>query len=111
MQKSGIMEAFSIAPGDELLDYNNLEKAAQLLEFLTVCFQEKESDDANLERWRSVGQAEKNPNEIEILNADFLLKIALFSIPSHVIVFSQVKGSLDRVSEKTRLNIPATRIL
>ena len=56
VQKSGLMEAFSIEPGDDLQSYDNREKAAQLLGFLTMGFQENEFDDANLEQWRSVGE-------------------------------------------------------
>ena len=56
LQKSGILEAFSIAPGDDLQDYDNREKAAQLLGFLTMCFQKNDFDESNLERWRSVGE-------------------------------------------------------
>ena len=56
LHKSGIMEAFSIAPDDDLQAYENFEKAAQLLGFLTMCFEENNFDEANLEEWRSVGE-------------------------------------------------------
>lgn len=56
LQKSGLMAAFSIEPDDDLQDYNNREKAAQLLGFLSECFQENSFDAANFERWKSVGE-------------------------------------------------------
>ena len=56
LHKSGLMEAFSIAPGNDLQEYHNLEKAAQLLGFLTECFQENEFDDENLEKWKTLGE-------------------------------------------------------
>lgn len=54
--KSGIMEAFSIAPGNDLQDYENREKAAQLLGFLSECFEKSTFEEANMERWRSAGE-------------------------------------------------------
>lgn len=34
VQKAGLMETFNIRPGDDLQEYENLRKAAQLLGFL-----------------------------------------------------------------------------
>lgn len=56
LQKSGLMDAFHITPGDDLQDYENRPKALQLLGFLTTCFEEHNFDEDNLERWRSVGK-------------------------------------------------------
>jgi len=56
LQRSGILEAFLINPGDDLQDYENREKAAQFLGFLTEHFQESPFNDFNLEQWRSVGE-------------------------------------------------------
>ena len=56
LQKSGLMDTFFIEPGDDLQDFQNLDKAAKLLGFLTSCFEEKIFDESNLERWRSVGE-------------------------------------------------------
>ncbi|MBY0272908.1 MAG: conjugal transfer protein TraD [Alphaproteobacteria bacterium] len=56
LQKSGLMDAFHITPGDELQAYENRPKALQLLGFLITCFEENEFDEDNFERWRSVGE-------------------------------------------------------
>ncbi len=56
LQKSGIMDAFLIEPGDDLQDYNSLEKAAKLLGFLTTCLEEHTFDERNFERWRTLGE-------------------------------------------------------
>lgn len=56
LQKSGLMEALLIAPGDNLQDYENLDKAAKLLGFLTSCFEENTFDEVHLERWRALGE-------------------------------------------------------
>lgn len=56
LYKSGIMEAFSITPGDNLQAHENLEKASQLLGFLIEFFEKNDFDEANLERWKSVGE-------------------------------------------------------
>lgn len=55
-QKSGLPDAFLIAPDDDLQDYENLHKAAKLLGFLTSCFEEQTFDEAHLERWHSLGE-------------------------------------------------------
>lgn len=55
-QRSGLMEAFSIVPGDDLQDYHKREKAARLLGFLTMCFEKNTFEEANLEQWKSVGE-------------------------------------------------------
>lgn len=56
LQKSGLMEAFHITPGDNLQDYENRPKALQLLGFLTTCFEEQNFDGDNLERWKRIGE-------------------------------------------------------
>lgn len=50
------MDAFLIAPGDDLQSNHNLEKGAQLLGFLTECFQKNDFDEANLEKWKTIGE-------------------------------------------------------
>lgn len=54
-QKSGLFETFNIAPDDDLQDYENREKSAQLLGFLITGFEKNEFDETNLEQWRIVG--------------------------------------------------------
>lgn len=56
VQKSGLLDFFHITPGDDLQDHENLEKAAQLLGFLSMCFEKNEFDDANLEQWKTAGE-------------------------------------------------------
>lgn len=56
LQRSGLLDAFLIAPGDDLQDYENRDKAAKLLGFLTSCFEENIFDEGNVERWRTVGE-------------------------------------------------------
>lgn len=48
MQESGLHESFHISPGDDLQSYDNHDKAAQFLGFLTECFEKKEFDAENL---------------------------------------------------------------
>jgi hypothetical protein len=55
-QKSRLLDAFLIAPGDDLQDYENRDKAAKLLGFLSECFEENIFDEGNAERWRSLGE-------------------------------------------------------
>ena len=56
LQKSGLMDAVHITPGDDLQNYENRPKALQLLGFLTTCFEENEFDEDNLEKWKAVGE-------------------------------------------------------
>ncbi len=56
LQKSGLIDAFCIAPGDNLQSYENHDKAAKLLGFLTSCLEENTFDEDNVERWRAVGK-------------------------------------------------------
>jgi hypothetical protein len=56
LQKSGLMDAFCVAPGDDLQDYENRDKAARLLGFLTSTFEGHTFDEMNLERWRVLGE-------------------------------------------------------
>ena len=55
-QKSGLLDAFLIGPGDDLQDYENLNKAAKLLGFLTSCFEKNTFNETDLERWRALGE-------------------------------------------------------
>lgn len=54
--KSGLMEAFLIHSGDDLQDYENREKAAQLLGFLNECFEKTSFDKKSLEKWQTLGE-------------------------------------------------------
>ena len=56
LQKSGLMDAFLIEPGDDLQDYENRDKAAKLLGFLTSCLEENDFDKVDFERWRTHGE-------------------------------------------------------
>ncbi len=56
LHKSGLMDAFLIEPGEDLQAYENLEKAAKLLGFLTSFLEEKSFDETNLERWKLRGE-------------------------------------------------------
>ena len=53
--KPGLMEAFSIPSNDDPQDYENREKAAALLGFLTTCFENNNFEKANLEEWKLAG--------------------------------------------------------
>lgn len=55
LQKSGLLDAFLIAPGDDLQDYENFQKASRLLGFLSECFDKSDFNDDNFERWHSLG--------------------------------------------------------
>ena len=56
LQKSGLMDAFCIAPGNDLPSYEHHDKAAKLLGFLTYCFEESNFNEVNVERWQTVGE-------------------------------------------------------
>jgi hypothetical protein len=56
LQKSGLMDTFLIAPGDDLQDYENRDKAAKLLGFLSICFEKNTFNKTDLERWRALGE-------------------------------------------------------
>lgn len=56
LQKSGLLDAFLIAPGNDLQSYENRDKAAKLLGFLTSVFEENTFDEVHVERWRTVGE-------------------------------------------------------
>lgn len=56
LQKSGLMSAFSIEPGDDLQNFENLPKANRLLGFLIESFGENFSDEQNLARWEALGK-------------------------------------------------------
>ena len=56
LQKSGLTETFSIAPRDDLQDFDNLQKAAQLLGFLTECFEETAFTDVQFKQWQKQGE-------------------------------------------------------
>lgn len=55
-QKSGLMDAFLIAPGDDLQAHENFKKAARLLGFLSSCFEKSSFEEANLEEWQALGE-------------------------------------------------------
>lgn len=55
-QKSGLMDAFLIAPGDDLQAYENRDKAAELLGFLSMCFEKNTFNETDLETWRALGE-------------------------------------------------------
>lgn len=55
-QKSGLLDAFLIAPRDDLQDYENRDKAAKLLGFLSMCFEKNTFNEADLETWRALGE-------------------------------------------------------
>ncbi|MBL8676702.1 MAG: hypothetical protein JNJ47_04675 [Alphaproteobacteria bacterium] len=50
------MDAFLIAPGDDLQDYENRDKSAKLLGFLSICFEKNTFNETDLERWRALGE-------------------------------------------------------
>ena len=50
------MDAFLIAPGDDLQGFENFEKATQFLGFLTTFFQENIFDEANLKQGGLTGE-------------------------------------------------------
>jgi uncharacterized protein YjgD (DUF1641 family) len=56
LQRSGLLDAFLIAPGEDLQDYEHRHKAAKLLGFLHENFEEKVIDEDNVERWQSAGE-------------------------------------------------------
>ncbi len=56
LQRSGLMDAFCIVPGEDLQDFENRHKAAKLLGFLHESFEEKAFDEDNVERWQSAGE-------------------------------------------------------
>jgi hypothetical protein len=56
LHKAGLMDAFLIEPEDDLQDYENRDKAARLLGFLSMCFEEITFDEVHLERWRALGE-------------------------------------------------------
>ena len=50
------MDAFLIESGDDLQDYSNLEKAAKLLGFLRMAFEETDfNNEENIEKWHVLG--------------------------------------------------------
>ena len=56
LQKSGLLDAFLIAPGSDLQSYENRDKAAKLLGFLTSCLEKNTFDEDNVERWHTIGE-------------------------------------------------------
>ena len=50
------MDAFLIAPCDDLQDHENFEKAARLLGFLNSCLENSSFDEDNLEDWYARGE-------------------------------------------------------
>lgn len=53
VQKSGLLELLDITPGEDLQDYGNLPKAAQVLGFL---IEGLERPDAHLHDWEQIGR-------------------------------------------------------
>jgi hypothetical protein len=62
LQKSGLMDAFLIVPGDDLQEYENLEKASRLLGFLSEYFEASTFNEDNLEKWSALGSRLLKPN-------------------------------------------------
>lgn len=56
LQESGLMEAFSIQPDEELQDYENLEKSSQLLGFLSEVFERSTFDKSHFDKWKMHGE-------------------------------------------------------
>lgn len=56
LQKSGLLEAFNIAPGDDLQGYENHDKAAALLGFLTKCLEKNSFTEDDFKEWKVVGR-------------------------------------------------------
>lgn len=56
VQKSGLMEAFHITPGDDLQDYEIRPKTLQLLGFLTTCFEDNTFNEEALKTWERIGE-------------------------------------------------------
>ena len=50
------MEAFSIQPDEDLQDYENLEKASQLLGFLSEVFERSTFDKSHFDKWKMHGE-------------------------------------------------------
>ena len=48
MQKSGLMDAFTIESGEDLQDYESIHKAARLLGFLSYCLENNNCAEASL---------------------------------------------------------------
>ena len=56
VQKSGLMDAFAIEPGEDLQDYESIHKAAQLLGFLSHCLENNDFTEKSLAEWQNVGE-------------------------------------------------------
>jgi len=56
IQKSGVMEAFRIQVGDDLQDYESLDKAARLLGFLTHSLEQFDGAEATVSEHERTGE-------------------------------------------------------
>jgi len=56
LHKSGLMDAFNIHVGEDLQDYESLQKAARLLGFLSHSFENQDFTDQNLADWERIGE-------------------------------------------------------
>ncbi len=56
VQKSGIVDAFSILPGDDLQGYENFHKGTQLLGFLVESFEKMDLDETQFKDWQMAGE-------------------------------------------------------
>ncbi len=56
LQKAGLLEAFTIHPGDDLQDDEHREKASQLIGFLYICFQNASFKEEHMEEWQRLGE-------------------------------------------------------
>ena len=53
IQKSGLMEVLNISPGDDLQDYENLNKASQVLGFL---IENLDRQNIDIDDWEGAGE-------------------------------------------------------
>ena len=56
VQKSGLLEVFTIQTGEDLQDYESLHKAAQLLGFLSEVFEKIDASEQKLLNWQHTGE-------------------------------------------------------
>lgn len=56
VQKSGVMEAFKIQVGDDLQDYESLDKAGRLLGFLTHSLEQFDGSKATMSEIERTGE-------------------------------------------------------
>ncbi len=56
VQKSGLMDAFTIESGEDLQDYESIHKAARLLGFLSHCLETNDFTEKFLTEWQNIGE-------------------------------------------------------